>query len=152
MSAPQGRLAAFGPQRLRGLLRTIAKAETALWAPALLVAALTLTDYAVALRAEADLRVAASRAAVALGMGRVDAPEAAAMVQRELQGRAPEDLSISVSLSDRAAVEVRLSAREATLFGFHWFLPEDPISVRAEAAMMGPTLDAELVRRGGEPG
>ena len=68
------------------------------------------------------------------------------MVRRELRGRATRDLSVSVSMGDRAAVEVRLPAESATLFGFHWVLPGDEISARAEAVIQAGRAEAELVR------
>ena len=151
MSAPEVRPGPLAPQRLLEALRALPKAETALWAPAMLVAALTLADYVALLRAEADLRIAASRAAVALAAHGIDPPQAEAMVRRELRGHGLQALSVSVSMGDRAAVEVRLPAESATLFGFHWVLPGDELSARAEAVMQVGLAEAELVRPGAGP-
>ena len=144
MSAPEVRPGPLAPQRLLEALRALPKAETALWAPAMLVAALTLADYVALLRAEADLRIAASRAAVALAAHGIDPPQAEAMVRRELRGHGLQALSVSVSMGERAAVELRLPTDEATLFGFHWLLSTEPISARAEAVILDDDDRIEL--------
>ncbi|MDF2233004.1 hypothetical protein P2H44_10605 [Albimonas sp. CAU 1670] len=128
------------------LARFVPRAETALWAPAALVAGFALTDYVLVLRAEAELRVAASQAALSLGAGEIAPREAARRVRARLQGEARHAVSVSVSMSDRVAVEARIPTGAATLFGFHWFLPGDVIGARAEAPMLEGGAEVELVQ------
>lgn len=132
--------------KLSDLARLAPRAETALWAPAAMVAGFALTDYVLVLRAEAEMRVAASQAALSLGAGEIEPREAARRVRAGLEGDARHAVSVSVSMSDRVAVEARIPTGAATLFGFHWFLPGDMIAARAEVALQERAAAFELVR------
>lgn len=117
------------PQLLRRFLRV----DAALWAPAAVVLGMTLVDHLSILRVECELRAATARAAVKLAEGAIAPEEAAARVRRDLSGAPAAEVAVSVSQGERAAVEARLPASEAVVFGFRWLLPDDRIEARAEA-------------------